>query len=131
MTEKCSWKRILSLPILRYPRFELAKVSEVILLGILRCGRRALSVRLEPLRPLPAPIHYMAVRKGDAASVVVSVCGKVNPIVYPLPVRVGQTVVNYHGRIVDALFMFIDERKDIARVGDLGVLRFDIRVERG
>jgi len=73
----------------------------------------------------------MAVRKGDAASLVVSVCGKVNPIVYPLAVRVAQAVVNYHGRIVDALFMFIDERKDIARVADLGVLRFVIRVERG
>ena len=51
--------------------------------------------------------------------------------VYPLPVRVAQAVVNYHGRIVDALFMFIDERKDVARVGDLGVLRFDIRVPSG
>src|SRR5207253_42829 len=106
-----------ALSILRYPCLELVKVFEIILLRILRCQPRGLSVCLELFRPVPVPMHNMTVSEGNAAPLTMAVRGKVDPVVHPLMGCVAQGTVNYDGRIVDALFMFIEERKDVARAG--------------
>src|SRR5437899_11911087 len=96
---------------------------------ILRCRGHGVRVCIEFFGPLPVPMQDMTVSEGNVVPLIMAVLWKVDPVVRPR-FDYAPSVFNYKDRIVYALLMFIEERKGVARVSDLGVLRFDIRVQR-
>ena len=71
------------------------------------------------------PKHNMAVSERNGAALVVPVGREIPPTVHVL--RVEQRVDHYHGAIVDAVLMLLDESENLAGVGKLTVLRLVVR----